>query len=83
MHVDDGQLWTHRRIGRCRTRSNPGSGLPESSFLEGRTCRGLADLSHQVTAWVDTAADVRVDFTTGERRIDRYRREERRLGDTG
>ena len=50
-------------------------GYVKKSFLEGRSFTDLSGLNHQVDAWVDTVANVRIHGTTGTRPIDRYAKE--------
>ncbi len=60
---------------RAKGKVERGVGYVKKSFLEGRSFTDLSDLNHQVDAWVDTVANVRIHGTTGARPIDRYAEE--------
>lgn len=47
-----------------------------SSFLYGREFLGDADLADQCTRWLADGANVRIHGTTGERPVERFRRDE-------
>ena len=68
---------------RVKGKVERGVGYLKRSFLEGRSCSGLADLNQQLTAWLDGVANVRIHGTTGQRPVDRYQEEEAHLGATG
>lgn len=65
---------------RVKGKIERGVGYLKRSFLEGRSCSGLVDLNQQLTAWVDSVANVRIHGTIGQRPLDRYREEEAQLG---
>jgi len=50
-------------------------GYVRDRFFVGRTFADLADLDHQLAAWLDGVANVREHKTTGERPVDRLARE--------
>ena len=49
------------------------------NFFYGRTFINDADLNEQATRWLDGTANVRRHGTTGERPVDRFERDERRV----
>jgi transposase len=50
-------------------------GYLKDRFFCGRTFTGIADLNHQLEAWITSVANEREHKTTGERPVDRLRRE--------
>lgn len=64
---------------RVKGKVERGVGYLKASFLEGRSFTGLDDLNRQLQQWLDTVANVRIHGTTGERPVDRHRRERAEL----
>ena len=71
---------TRRRTSRDQ-RSGSHVHYLKRSFLEGRSSAAMVNLNRQLTARLDSVANVRIHGTTGERPVDRYRDEEAHLGD--
>ncbi|MFO7767682.1 MAG: IS21 family transposase [bacterium] len=66
---------------RVKGKVERGVGYIKNSFLTGRSFTDLADLNHQLQAWLDTVANVRVHGTTRERPVDRWQQELSHLGE--
>jgi len=61
---------------RVKGKVERGVGYIKHSFLEGRSFTDISDLNHQLEAWLDGVANVRIHGTTGERPAVRYDRDE-------